>query len=89
MHNCGSFGDDRDRGDRVMAERNGHPVAAVVPISVYSQWKRSRARFVERLRQASERVNSAAEDRASDAVTGVRAARQASGRNARHSTHPC
>ena len=30
------------RGDRYIVERHGEPVAAVVPVEVYEQWKRSR-----------------------------------------------
>jgi prevent-host-death family protein len=28
-------------GDRYVVERHGEPVAAVVPIEVYNQWKRA------------------------------------------------
>jgi prevent-host-death family protein len=63
-------------GDRVVVERNGQPVAAVVPIEVYNQWKRSRAEFFERMRQASEHANMApdeADQLAAEAIAAVRA----------------
>lgn len=32
-------------GDKVVVERHGAPVAVVVPIEVYEQWKQARDRF--------------------------------------------
>jgi prevent-host-death family protein len=67
-------------GDRVVVERNGRPVAAVVPIDVYNQWKRSRAEFFERMRLAAERANvtpDEADQLAAEAVTAVLDARPA------------
>lgn len=63
------------KGDRVVVERHGEPVAAVVPIDVYNQWKRSRTEFFERMRQAADRADLSpeeAEQLAADAVTAVR-----------------
>lgn len=65
------------RGDRVVVERHGEPVAAVVPIDVYNQWKRSREQFFERMSRASERANLSPEEAdqlAADAVKAVRGA---------------
>src|SRR5215212_2632310 len=64
------------KGDRVVVERHGEPIAAVVPIDVYNQWKRSRSEFFDRMRQASERADLSAEEAdqlAAEAVKAVRA----------------
>lgn len=64
------------KGDRVVVERHGEPIAAVVPIDVYNQWKRSRAEFFDRMRRASERANlspAEADRLAAEAVKAVRA----------------
>jgi prevent-host-death family protein len=45
------------RGDKVVVEKNGEPVAAVVPIELYEQWKRRREAFFEHMRQVAERAN--------------------------------
>jgi prevent-host-death family protein len=45
------------RGDRFVVERHGEPVAAVVPIEVYEQWKRQRETFFARWEEVAERVN--------------------------------
>ncbi|MCL4531596.1 MAG: type II toxin-antitoxin system Phd/YefM family antitoxin [Actinobacteria bacterium] len=63
------------RGDRYVVERHGEPVAVVVPLEVYEQWKRSRAAFFDRIRSASNRANMPAEEAASLADEAVQAAR--------------
>lgn len=68
------------KGDRVVVERHGEPIAAVVPIDVYNQWKRSRSDFFDRMRRVSEQANLSPEEAdqlAADAVKAVRAADQA------------
>lgn len=45
------------RGDKFVVERHGEPVAAVVPIEVYEQWKRARSSFFAKARAASEWAN--------------------------------
>ena len=63
-------------GERFVVERHGEPVAAVVPIAVYEQWKKARDAFFDRLRAASERANMSpeeADELASEAVKAVRA----------------
>jgi prevent-host-death family protein len=71
------------KGDNVIVERHGEPVAAVVPIAAYRQWQQqreeARARFFERMREAAERANldpDEAEAIAAEAVAEVRAARR-------------
>ena len=66
------------RGDRFVVERHGEPVAALVPIAVYEQWKRGREEFFDRLQAIAERANvpsDEAEALAREAVQDVRAAR--------------
>ena len=63
------------RGDRFVVERHGEPVAAVVPIEVYQQWKNARDDFFARIRAASERADlppDEAEALADEAVRAVR-----------------
>lgn len=65
------------KGDRVVVERHGEPIAAVVPIDVYNQWKRSRAEFFDRMRQAADRADLTPDDAdqlAAEAIAAVRAA---------------
>ena len=38
------------RGERVVVEKHGRPVAVIVPVEVYDQWVRSRGEFFSRLR---------------------------------------
>lgn len=64
------------RGDRFLVERHGEPIAAVVPIEVYEQWKRTRAQFFVRLRASAERADlpeKEADKLANEAVRAVRA----------------
>jgi prevent-host-death family protein len=66
------------RGDRVVIERHGEAVAAVVPIEVYEQWKRARAEFFDRIGAAAEAANLSpreADELATEAVAAVRARR--------------
>lgn len=67
------------RGDRYVVERHGEPVAAVVPIEVYEQWKRGRDEFFDRINAVSERANltpEAADALAREAVAAVRHAEE-------------
>ncbi len=43
------------RGDQYIVERAGKPMAAVVPISQYMQWKERRARFFAMIDEAREK----------------------------------
>ncbi len=66
--------------DRYVVERHGEPVAAVVPIELYDQWKRARAEFFDRLEQSAQRSGLDEEEAMSlalEAVQAVRAERRA------------
>ncbi len=66
------------KGDRYVVEYHGEPVAAVVPIELYAQWKRAREAFFDTLEASSERANvppAEAEALAHEAVQAVRPAR--------------
>ena len=63
------------RGDKYIVERHGEAVAAVVPMEVYEQWKRSRDQFFELLGQSQENANLSPEEAdalAQEAVQAVR-----------------
>jgi len=45
-----------DRGDRYVVEQDGVPLAAVVPFSLYAQWKRRREGFFGQMRESAERA---------------------------------
>jgi len=55
------------KGDNIVVERHGEPVAVVVPLAVYEQWQRSREKFFKWLRETSERID-APEDEAEELV---------------------
>src|SRR5437899_2962359 len=44
-------------GDRIIIERHGEPVAAVVPVTVLRQWQCSRKEAFDKLREISERAS--------------------------------
>jgi prevent-host-death family protein len=44
-------------GARYVIERNGEPVAAVVPIHVYEQWKNARDAFFDRIAEIAKRAD--------------------------------
>ncbi|MBI2321482.1 MAG: type II toxin-antitoxin system Phd/YefM family antitoxin [Chloroflexi bacterium] len=65
------------RGERFVVERHGEPVAAVVPIEVYEQWKKARGAFFARIRATAQRADlppDEAEALAEEAVRAVRTA---------------
>lgn len=45
-----------DKGDRYVVERDGVPLAAVVPFALYSQWKRRREDFFQQIRETADRA---------------------------------
>ena len=43
--------------DRFIVERHGEPVAVLVPVEVYEQWKKTRSAFFAKVREAADRAN--------------------------------
>ena len=75
-----SFGqilqDVSSKGDKFIVERHGMPVAVLVPITVYEQWKQSRERFFEALHAAQAKADLSEDEAialAQEAVQAVRA----------------
>ena len=65
-----------NRGDTIVVERNGEPMAAVVPITLYNTWKRERQAFFDEMRAISEQVNLPEDEAArlvAEAIVAVRA----------------
>lgn len=63
-------------GDKYVVERHGKPVAAVVPIEVYEQWKRARSEFFKKIRALAGTGGLPPEEADALAAEGVRAIRQ-------------
>lgn len=64
-----------DHGDKFVVEHQGAPVAAMVPVEVYEQWKQSRERFFETTRLMQTNSNMNAEEAEQLAAEAVKAAR--------------
>lgn len=62
-------------GDKVIIERHGEPVAALVPVEVYRQWQQHRQEFFDLLKEVSERVDLSPEEADQVAAEAVRYAR--------------
>lgn len=45
------------RGSKYVIERHGEPVAVIVPVEVYEQWKQTQERFFETLHTAQANAN--------------------------------
>ena len=45
------------KGDRYVVEYHGEPVAAIVPMQLYEQWKEERATFFSQMRATAEQAN--------------------------------
>jgi prevent-host-death family protein len=61
---------------KYIVERNGQPIAAVVPVEIYDQWKRRRQAFFDQMRSAAEGASLSDEQAmklANEAVHAVRA----------------
>jgi prevent-host-death family protein len=67
-------------GDKIIVERHGTPVAVLVPVEVYEQWKRSRERFFELLEMGQNNANltpEAADNLALEVVEEIRQQKRA------------
>jgi prevent-host-death family protein len=67
--------DIETRQEQVIVERNGHAVAALVPIAVYEQWQRQRDAFFDRLEATAARASLSEEEAIDLALEGQRWAR--------------
>ena len=68
------------KGDRYVIEHHGEPMAAVVPMALYQQWKRRREAFFDRLEEMAATADLAPEEAdllASEAVQAARGKRPA------------
>jgi prevent-host-death family protein len=63
------------KGDRYVVEYHGEPVAAVVPIQLYEQWKRRREAFFDTMRLTAERANMSEEEAMTLAQEAIQAVR--------------
>jgi len=63
------------RGDRYVVERHGEPVAAVVPIELYEQWKRSRDAFFARMAEMAKTADMGDDEAMALALEGQKAVR--------------
>ena len=64
------------KGNNIVVERHGEPVAVVVPVSVYKQWQRRRSEFFRWLEEVSGRINASEEEAETlieEAIQAVRA----------------
>lgn len=62
-------------GDHYVVERHGEAVAAVVPIQLYEQWKRSREAFFDRLEATASRARVPEDEATALALDAVRQVR--------------
>lgn len=63
------------KGDKLVVERNGQPIAAIVPLEIYEDWKR-RQSFFSKLRDIQDRINYTPEEADSIAQEAVQAIRE-------------
>jgi prevent-host-death family protein len=67
------------KGDKIVVERHGEPIAAVVPIRIYEQWKKRRESFFDQMDQVARRADLSpqkADELAEEAIQAVRASHQ-------------
>jgi prevent-host-death family protein len=81
----GGFGkilqDVVSHGEKVIVERHGEPIAVVVPIQLYEQWKQRRAAFFDKLRQMAEQSALSPDEADALAAEAVSAVRRTSSTN--------
>ncbi len=65
------------RGDEYVVERHGEPVAAVVPIELYQQWKRRREAFFAHWEAVANRANIPEDEAMALTAEAVQAVRRA------------
>ena len=68
------------KGERVVVQRHGQPIAALVPIHIYEQWKKEREAFFDQIESVARRANlssAEADELANEAVRDVRASHRA------------
>jgi antitoxin (DNA-binding transcriptional repressor) of toxin-antitoxin stability system len=49
-------------GDKFVVEEYGEPVAAVIPLRIYNQWKKDREAFFDQMEEIAEAVNLSPEE---------------------------
>ena len=67
------------KGEKIVVERHGEPIAALVPIHIYEQWKRRREAFFDQMDEVAKRANLSAEDAdelVQEAIQKTRSSRQ-------------
>lgn len=65
------------KGDRFVVERHGQPVAAVVPIEIYEQWKKGRKEFFARIKEAADKADLTEEEAEEVIAKAIKATRSA------------
>lgn len=68
------------RGDKIVVERHGEPVAVVVPMFVYEQWKCNRQKAFDTIHRMAEQANvpeDEAQELIEEAIKAVRAEKRA------------
>ncbi len=66
-------------GDRYVVEYHGEPVAAIVPMHLYEQWKAEREAFFDDMRATAARANLSEEEGeqlVAEAIAAVRASKK-------------
>ncbi|MBI2908969.1 MAG: type II toxin-antitoxin system Phd/YefM family antitoxin [Chloroflexi bacterium] len=70
------------KDDMYIVEKNGEPVAAVVPMHMYEKWKKEREEFFDWMEEAAKRANMEPDEADRLAAEAVRAVREEEARRA-------